>query len=103
MMVARPAVVRSKRAGRAVARCGSIFEVKPFNAAARFWNVARCFVVAGVAVCAGLAEQLPTAVFSAPDGLHTTVNRIVVDSKGFVWFPGSEGLARFDGNGFRML
>ncbi len=49
------------------------------------------------------AEQLPTTIFSARDGLHTTVPRIVVDSKGFVWFPGSEGLARFDGNGFRVF
>src|SRR5262245_14858009 len=49
------------------------------------------------------AEQLPTTVFSARDGLHTTVTRIVVDSKGFLWFPGSEGLARFDGNGFRIF
>jgi len=49
------------------------------------------------------AEQLPTTVFSARDGLYTTVARIVVDSKGFLWFPGSEGLARFDGNGFRIF
>ncbi len=49
------------------------------------------------------AEQLPMIVFSARDGLGTTIPRIVVDSKGFVWFPGSEGLARFDGNGFRIF
>jgi ligand-binding sensor domain-containing protein/two-component sensor histidine kinase len=49
------------------------------------------------------AEQLPMIVFSARDGLATTPGRIVVDSKGFVWFPGCEGLARFDGNGFRIL
>jgi signal transduction histidine kinase/ligand-binding sensor domain-containing protein len=49
------------------------------------------------------AEQLPTTVFSARDGLHTFVRRIVLDSKGFLWFTGSEGLARFDGNGFRMF
>src|SRR5262245_12702290 len=49
------------------------------------------------------AEQLPTTVFSARDGLHTLVRHIVVDSKGFLWFTGSEGLARFDGNGFRIF
>ena len=49
------------------------------------------------------SEQLPTTVFSARDGLHTTVRRILVDSKGFLWFPGSEGLARFDGNGFHIF
>jgi ligand-binding sensor domain-containing protein/signal transduction histidine kinase len=54
-------------------------------------------------VSAAWAEQLPTVVFSARDGLHTTVPRIVVDSKGFVWLPGSEGLARFDGHGFRIF
>jgi signal transduction histidine kinase/ligand-binding sensor domain-containing protein len=49
------------------------------------------------------AEQLPTVVFTARDGLPaTTAPRIVVDSKGFVWFPFSEGLARFDGNDFRV-
>ena len=43
-------------------------------------------------------------VFSARDGLPpSTTPRIVVDSKGFVWFPFSEGLARFDGNGFRVF
>jgi ligand-binding sensor domain-containing protein len=42
-------------------------------------------------------------VFSARDGLATTIPHIVVDSKGFVWFPCSEGLARFDGNGFRIF
>jgi ligand-binding sensor domain-containing protein/signal transduction histidine kinase len=56
-----------------------------------------------LAVLTALAEQLPTTVFSAQDGLHTTVSQIVVDSKGFVWFPGREGLARFDGNGFHMF
>ncbi len=56
-----------------------------------------------LALCTAAAEQLPMVVFSARDGLATTVPRIVVDSKGFVWFPGSEGLARFDGNGFRIF
>ena len=88
---------------RAHSRCDSIFEVKPLEAAAPFRNISRCCVAAGLAVCAALAEQLPTTIFSAQDGLHTTVNRILVDSRGFVWFPGSEGLARFDGNGFHMF
>ena len=49
------------------------------------------------------AERLPTTVFSARDGIAPTVHRIVVDSKGFIWFVGSEGLARFDGNEFRVF
>jgi len=48
------------------------------------------------------AERLPTTVFSARDGFVPTVRRIVVDSKGFIWFVGSE-LARFDGNAFRIF
>jgi ligand-binding sensor domain-containing protein/signal transduction histidine kinase len=52
--------------------------------------------------CRAFSEQLPMMVFSASDGLGTTVSRIVVDSKGFVWIPGCEGLARFDGNNFRL-
>lgn len=62
-----------------------------------------CRWLLGLIVSLTWGEQLPSTVFSAQDGLHTTVDRIVVDSKGFVWFPGSEGLARFDGNGFRMF
>jgi ligand-binding sensor domain-containing protein len=77
--------------------------VKPLDAAVPFWNVFRCCVAAGLAVCAALAEQLPSTVFSSQDGLHTTVSSILVDSKGLVWFPGSEGLARFDGNGFHIF
>ena len=63
----------------------------------------RCCLLLWVTVCGSPAEQLPGAVFSARDGLHTTVPRIVADSRGFVWFPGSEGLVRFDGNGFRAF
>ncbi|MBI3683161.1 MAG: hypothetical protein HY235_22545 [Acidobacteria bacterium] len=49
-------------------------------------------------------EQLPMVVFTARDGLPAaTTARIMADSKGFVWFPYSEGLARFDGNGFRVF
>jgi signal transduction histidine kinase/ligand-binding sensor domain-containing protein len=65
--------------------------------------VRACRWLFGLIVSLTWAEQLPTTVFSARDGLHTTVHRIVVDSKGFLWFPGSEGLARFDGNGFRIF
>jgi signal transduction histidine kinase/ligand-binding sensor domain-containing protein len=61
------------------------------------------FLLATLALpCRVFGEQLPMMVFSARDGLGTTVSRIVVDSKGFVWIPGCEGLARFDGNGFRL-
>lgn len=75
----------------------------PLEGAARFGIAARCCLAAGLTMCAALAEQLPTAVFSAREGLRAAVPRIVADSKGFVWMPGPEGLARFDGNGFRTF
>lgn len=72
-------------------------------AALRFETVRYCLAM-GLVVSAALAEQLPTEVFSVREGLHTTiVDRIVADSKGFVWIPSAEGLARFDGNGFRIF
>lgn len=75
----------------------------PVQTALQLRKFFRWCITSGLAICAGRAEQLPTAVFSADEGLHTTVSRILVDSKGFLWFPGSEGLARFDGNGFHMF
>jgi ligand-binding sensor domain-containing protein len=66
-------------------------------------SLIRCRLLLWLASSTALGEQLPMVVFSASDGLHTTVPRIVADSKGFVWLPGSEGLARFDGNGFRIF
>jgi ligand-binding sensor domain-containing protein len=48
------------------------------------------------------AERLPVRLYSTADGLsHNTVNRIVRDSQGFLWFCTLEGLSRFDGYGFR--
>ena len=47
------------------------------------------------------AERLPVKVFTTGDGLaHNQVNRIVCDSRGFLWFCTFEGLSRFDGYGF---
>jgi len=60
--------------------------------------------LAGAVACAAVAEQLPTEVFFVREGLHTAVvDRIVTDSKGFVWMPHAEGIDRFDGNGFRTF
>jgi signal transduction histidine kinase/ligand-binding sensor domain-containing protein len=50
------------------------------------------------------AEQLPMEVLSARDGMPAgTVPRILADSRGYVWFPHSEGLTRYDGNSFRTF
>jgi ligand-binding sensor domain-containing protein/signal transduction histidine kinase len=57
-------------------------------------------------VCAGIqtelrAERLPIKAYTTADGLgHNVVNRIVRDSRGFMWFATNDGLSRFDGHGF---
>ena len=47
------------------------------------------------------AERLPARVFTTADGLaNNAVNRIVHDSRGYLWFCTREGLSRFDGHSF---
>ncbi len=47
------------------------------------------------------AEKLPLKIYTAAEGLaHNSVNRIVRDSRGYLWFCTSEGLSRFDGSEF---
>ena len=47
------------------------------------------------------AERLPIKTYTTADGLaQNSVNRIVRDSRGFVWFCTDEGLSRFDGYSF---
>jgi PAS domain S-box-containing protein len=49
-----------------------------------------------------IAEQLPLKVYSSADGLaNDAVNRIVSDSRGFLWICTVEGLSRFDGSRFK--
>ena len=48
-----------------------------------------------------VAERLPIKSYTIADGLaQNAVNRIVRDSRGFLWFCTSEGLSRFDGYTF---
>ncbi|HZT61424.1 MAG TPA: two-component regulator propeller domain-containing protein [Pyrinomonadaceae bacterium] len=48
-----------------------------------------------------LAEQLPLKTYATADGLASDqINRIVRDSRGFMWFATEEGLSRFDGYAF---
>jgi ligand-binding sensor domain-containing protein len=43
------------------------------------------------------AQQLPIKTYTTADGLsHNSINRIVKDSRGFLWFCTGEGLSRFD-------
>lgn len=47
------------------------------------------------------AERLPIRSYTTLDGLaHSTINRIVRDSRGFLWFCTADGLSRFDGYAF---
>jgi len=47
------------------------------------------------------AERLPIKVYTSADGLaHDRINRILRDSRGFLWFATEEGLSRFDGYRF---
>ncbi|HEX8246763.1 MAG TPA: two-component regulator propeller domain-containing protein [Pyrinomonadaceae bacterium] len=48
------------------------------------------------------AEKIPFRSYTTAEGLaHDRVNRIVRDSRGFLWFCTSEGLSRFDGYEFK--
>jgi signal transduction histidine kinase/ligand-binding sensor domain-containing protein len=47
------------------------------------------------------AQQLPLKTYTTADGLaHNGINRVVKDSRGFLWFCTGEGLSRFDGYTF---
>ena len=51
-----------------------------------------------------IAEVLPIRSYNTADGLAAdSINQIVADSHGFVWFCTPEGLSRFDGYRFRQL
>ena len=48
-----------------------------------------------------LAESPPFKIYTTEEGLaHDSVNKIVRDSHGFLWFCTAEGLSRFDGKRF---
>jgi ligand-binding sensor domain-containing protein len=50
---------------------------------------------------AGDNRQLPIKTYTTADGLaRDQINRIVRDSRGFLWFCAHEGLLRFDGYTF---
>src|SRR5262249_3902184 len=47
------------------------------------------------------AERLPLKSYTVADGLpNNIINKIVRDSRGFLWFCTNEGLSRFDGYAF---
>lgn len=69
------------------------------------WRRARVavvfFLLAYCASTLAFAERLPLKFYTTADGLpHNAVNRIVRDSRGFLWFCTADGLSRFDGYSF---
>src|SRR5260370_24361312 len=47
------------------------------------------------------AERLPIKSYTTADGLaHNEINKIVRDSRGFIWFCTADGLSRFEGYTF---
>lgn len=59
--------------------------------------------LAGILFTSGLmhAEQLPIKAWTTADGLpHNHINRILQDSRGYLWIATDEGLTRFDGRRF---
>jgi ligand-binding sensor domain-containing protein/signal transduction histidine kinase len=60
-----------------------------------------CLILVLPATPVIVAEQLPIKIYTTDDGLaRDSINRIVRDSRGFLWFCTPEGLSRFDGYTF---
>ena len=60
-----------------------------------------CTVLLMVLIQPAIAERLPLNPYTTADGLaHNEINKIVRDSRGFLWFCTEEGLSRFDGYSF---
>ena len=63
-------------------------------------GILACFAIVLVS---GLtqADRLPLKTYTIADGLgHNNVNKIVRDSRGFLWFCTAGGLSKFDGYTF---
>lgn len=58
-------------------------------------------ILFGLLASSARAEQLPVKTYTIADGLaRDYINRIKLDSHGFIWFCTAEGISRFDGYGF---
>src|ERR1017187_3171146 len=63
--------------------------------------VARFIVASAIAGATVTGSQLPVKVYTTADGRPSNrINKIVLDSRGYLWFCTQEGLSRFDGYGF---
>jgi ligand-binding sensor domain-containing protein len=64
-------------------------------------RIALCFVCVFVRLGPLRAERLPIRTYTVADGLpRDRINRIVRDSRGFLWFCTAEGPSGFDGTRF---
>lgn len=69
--------------------------------AARLCSTIIFCIELAVAAPVASGERLPIKSFTTVDGLsHNEINKIVRDSRGFVWFCTRDGLSRFDGYEF---
>jgi ligand-binding sensor domain-containing protein len=60
------------------------------------YSAAILITIAGVSACVW-GSQLPVKIYTTADGLsNNRINKIVRDSRGFLWFCTQEGLSRFD-------
>ena len=63
------------------------------------WLLSLCLIASSVATA--LTQSPNFKIFTTEQGLaHDSINRIVLDSRGFVWFCTAEGLSRYDGKHF---
>ena len=66
-----------------------------------FCRVGLAFLSLLIAFGAVSAQRLPLKNYTTAEGLpHNAINKIVSDSRGFLWFCTQEGLSRFDGYSF---
>src|SRR5690242_13706467 len=76
-----------------------MFSIKHFRRFLRFTGI--CAIVLFASSRLAHSEQMPLKHYTTADGLSRDgVNRIVRDSRGFLWFATHEGLSRFDGYQF---
>lgn len=73
----------------------------------RRWIVAGVLMLVALGQVTGLRAQVPESphmrVLGPRDGLPTSsINDLDTDSAGFIWIASTDGLARYDGNGFRI-
>jgi ligand-binding sensor domain-containing protein len=64
-------------------------------------SAARLILSIAIASAFAAGSQLPIKIYTTADGLpNNVVNRIVRDSRGYLWFCTEEGLSHFDGYSF---